>query len=170
MKKKQVTLYNMLFPIWLLWVFPLTGLFPIILIGNFTIDSLVLYLTMKKIGIIQIKENYKRSILRIWIMGFFADLIGVIPLLSLMMNQNDYIYEWIGYDVCYNPLQTPASFLFVSLCIALAGICIYQFNKRWTLKKTDFNMEQKRTVAIAMAVITAPYLYLLPFEWVFPNM
>ncbi|MDO4941795.1 MAG: hypothetical protein Q4E73_03010 [Lachnospiraceae bacterium] len=169
MKKKQVTLYNMLFPIWLIWMIPLTGIFPIVLIGNFVIDSLVIYFAMKFMKVEQIKENYKRSVLRIWIMGFLADVIGMLPMLFLMFNSNDEIYESIGYYVCYNPLKNPAGFFFVIVCIVLAGICIYGFNKKIALKKTSLNLEQKKKAAIAMAVITAPYLYLLPFEWVLPN-
>lgn len=170
MKKKQVTLYNMLFPIWLIWMLPLTGVFPIVLIGNFIIDSLVIYFTMKIMKVEHIKENYKSSIFRIWIMGFLADVIGMLPMLFLMFNPDDEIYHEIGYYVCYNPLKSPGSFFFVAVCIVLAGLCIYGFNRKIALKKTSLNLEQKKKAAIAMAVITAPYLYLLPFEWVFPDM
>ena len=46
MKKGRVKLYNVLFPVWMLMMFP--GMWLIILPGNFIIDSLVLLITMKR--------------------------------------------------------------------------------------------------------------------------
>ena len=42
--KKDVTLYNVLFPLWMLLMFPVMWL--IVLPGNFIIDSIVLIISM----------------------------------------------------------------------------------------------------------------------------
>lgn len=53
MKEKKIKLYNMAFPIWLLWLIPITWF--IILPVNFFIDLLVVVLTMKYLKIKNIK-------------------------------------------------------------------------------------------------------------------
>ena len=42
--KKQVRLYNVLFPIWILWLFP--QVLVLVIPGNLAIDCLVLLLTL----------------------------------------------------------------------------------------------------------------------------
>lgn len=74
--KSSIEFYNMIFPIWLIWLFPLTWI--IILPGNFIIDSLVLLITLKLLNINEKKNIYKKTILKVWGYGFLADLIGTI--------------------------------------------------------------------------------------------
>lgn len=45
MTKKHITLYNLIFPIWLLWVIPTTWI--VVLPVNFLIDITVVMLTLK---------------------------------------------------------------------------------------------------------------------------
>ena len=47
--KKRITLYNVAFPLWLLWLMPMTWfvVFPV----NFFIDLLVIVMTMKHLKI-----------------------------------------------------------------------------------------------------------------------
>ena len=74
MKKNDVKLYNVIFPIWLLWLFPVTWI--VVLPGNFIVDLLVVVLTMKWLKITDIKRKTKSVVLKVWIFGFLADLIG----------------------------------------------------------------------------------------------
>ena len=74
MKKKSIKLYNVIFPIWLLWLIPMTWV--IVLPANFLIDLLVVVLTMKYLKVKEIKLNAKSVILKVWIFGFIADFIG----------------------------------------------------------------------------------------------
>ena len=64
MRNKQVRLYNVLFPLWFLMIFPVTWL--IVLPGNFLIDSLVLIVTLRVLKITDKKAWYKRYILKIF--------------------------------------------------------------------------------------------------------
>ena len=52
--KSSIEFYNMIFPIWLIWLFPLTWI--LILLGNFIIDSLVLLITLKVLNINEKKK------------------------------------------------------------------------------------------------------------------
>ncbi|MBQ4524424.1 MAG: hypothetical protein IJA10_16010, partial [Lachnospiraceae bacterium] len=72
--KKTVTLYNLVFPVWLLWIVPLTWI--VVLPVNFFIDLLVVVVTMKYLKISDMKQKAKAVIVRVWLMGFAADFIG----------------------------------------------------------------------------------------------
>ena len=56
-KKNDIKLYNVLFPFWMLMLFP--QLWLIILPGNFMIDSLVLLISLKLFKICEKKQWYK---------------------------------------------------------------------------------------------------------------
>ena len=61
--KKDVKLYNVLFPFWMLLLFPQMWL--IVLPGNFIIDSLVLLISMAVLKISDKKQWYNQHILKI---------------------------------------------------------------------------------------------------------
>ena len=75
-KGRALRLYNILFPAWMFYLFP-TGLWFLLLPANFAIDSLVLFLAMKRLGVEKPRDVWKRSILRVWGFGFLADFLGV---------------------------------------------------------------------------------------------
>lgn len=72
--KKQVRLYNVLFPIWILWLFPQALL--IVLPGNLFIDCLVLFLALLALKHTQKGEVVKKLWWKFWLLGFAADLVG----------------------------------------------------------------------------------------------
>ena len=111
MKKKSIKLYNVIFPIWLLWLIPMTWV--IVLPANFLIDLLVVVLTMKYLKVKEIKLNAKSVILKVWIFGFIADFIGTSAM--FMANVIDFNYQtslgkwWynnITNAVSYNPFES----------------------------------------------------------------
>ena len=111
MKKNSIKLYNLIFPIWLLWLIPITWL--VVLPSNFLIDLLVVVLTMKYLKIPDIKLNAKSIIFKVWIFGFIADFIGTASM--FMVNIIDFNYEtplgkWWYYNitnaVSYNPFES----------------------------------------------------------------
>lgn len=54
------------------------------------------------------------------------------------------------------------TFLWTLAGIAIAGVCIYFFDKRAMRKCALLTDREKHTVALAMAVVTAPWLFFLP--------
>ena len=52
--KKGVKLYNVIFPLWLLWLIPITWL--VVLPANFLIDLAVVVLTLKFLQVPDIKK------------------------------------------------------------------------------------------------------------------
>ncbi len=152
-KNSDVKLYNILLPIWLLWLAPITWL--VILPGNFIIDLLVIVVTMKALRLEHVKENAKKSILYVWIFGFLADFIGVAAMLIGSMVEP-------SGGVVFNPFESILSFLWVTGCVILSGVCIYFFNKKICLRKTELSDVEKKKLALSLAVFTAPYLFYLP--------
>ena len=82
--KKDVKLYNVLFPFWMLLLFPQMWL--IVLPGNFIIDSLVLLISMAVLKISDKKQWYKKHILKIYAFGLLADVIGSAYMLLMMVG------------------------------------------------------------------------------------
>ena len=172
MKKKSIKLYNVIFPIWLLWLIPMTWV--IVLPANFLIDLLVGVLTMKYLKVKEIKLNAKSVILKVWIFGFIADFIGTSAM--FMANVIDFNYQtslgkwWynnITNAVSYNPFESLYAILWVTGCVIITSFFIYLFNYQFCLKKSTLDSEQKKKVALSLAIFTAPYLFYLPTAWFF---
>ena len=72
--KKNLTLYNVIFPIWFLIIFPLTWI--VILPANFIIDSTIFLITLSLLKIKNKTVIYKKAIIKIWLFGFISDIIG----------------------------------------------------------------------------------------------
>lgn len=69
--KRTVRLYNILLPIWLLWIFPQVWL--IVLPGNLAIDCAVLLLALLALGCTAKQAVLRRVWWRVWLNGFLAD-------------------------------------------------------------------------------------------------
>lgn len=145
--KKETKLYNLIFPLWMIWMFPITWL--IIIPGNFIIDSLILILSMLILKIDNKKLFYKKHILLVYLFGMLSDIIG--SLLTFFM----FFVLKIGEcsDEIY--LTLPG--------VLLASIMIFIFNYFITFKKID--MKNRLKLSLIFAIITAPYTFMLPIRW-----
>ena len=147
--KKDVKLYNVLFPFWMLLLFP--QLWLIVLPGNFIIDSLVLAVGMFCLKIQNRKRFYKQSILKIFGFGILSDIIGSAYMLVLMI-----VFEMgrMG-DELY--LTIPA--------LLISAVCIFVLNYFVTFKKCDRYVRPR--LALLFAIVTAPYTFLVPSSWLY---
>lgn len=173
-KKHGIVLYNMIFPLWLLWIFPVTWI--VVLPANLLIDLLVLSLSMRCLKLDGRKEIAKKAVLKVWIAGFVSDFIGTIMMVCAVLIDSflDYQsplgawwYENMTNAVSLNPFETLPAFLWTAACILISGICIYQLNFRLALKKAMPDTAIRKKLALSLAVFTAPYLFLLPTAWFF---
>ena len=172
MKKRGVTLYNLIFPIWLLWLIPMTWI--VVLPANFIIDLLVVVITMKFLKVEEIKKNAKMIILRVYLFGFVADIIGTLVMFTANLISFSYEtpmgkwwYHNISNAVSYYPFETIYSFLWVTVSVIITGILIYFFNYKFALKKVALDNRIKKKIALSLAIFTAPYLFYLPTSWFF---
>lgn len=150
-------LYNIFFPIWMLIFFP-----PIILVTlpvNFIFDLAVLLLTMKFLHVEDGRKYAKAVILRVWLCGFAADLLGALLMLVPVVPLN------LGEPleaVFYNPLAHAESFLWTTMCIAVSAAAIYILNYYFCLRRLSLESRLRRRLSLSLAVFTAPYLYYMP--------
>ena len=165
--KRDEKLYNVLFPLWFLLLVPISWL--IVIPANFVIDLLALLLAMKLLRMPDIGKNLKSAVLKSWLAGFAADLVGGGAMfLSVLAGEflpgpvRSWVYHNITEAVMVNPFSSVGGFLWTAVCVALAGGIIYLLNLTFCLKKTSLTLPQKRKLALAMALVTAPYLFFVP--------
>lgn len=152
--KKEVRLYNVLFPIWLFWLWPSLA-WLIILPANFVLDSLVLCLSMKWNGVGNKFQIWKQSIAKIWVVGFVSDLIGAALAFGLMV-----LIDAVGLP--WDTIHFPGTMLLSVPGVMLAGVLIYHCNKRFSFVHCELDAEQIRKLCLTLAVFTAPYAMLIP--------
>ena len=160
--KKQTRLYNIIFPIWLLILFP--QLLAFIIPGNLIVDCAVLFFTLLALKHTQKGAVVKKLWWRFWLLGFAADAVGVVWMFlgwMLCIHFEDWWEDTLRY-IMHDPFGHPLAFLWTLAGVAIAGVCIYFFDKR-AMKSCDLLTDrEKHTVALAMAVVTAPYLFFIP--------
>ena len=160
MRSNEIRLYNVIFPIWMLWFIPVTWM--IVFPANFVIDLAVLFLTLKYLKVEERKQIAKKCILRVWVCGFLADIIGsVFMFLPILLDVDaDFINS-----IAMNPFESVWAMIYTTIALIIAAGCIYLFNLKFCLNNSGLELEQKKNTALALAVITAPYLYYLPTAW-----
>lgn len=148
-KKNDIKLYNVLFPFWMLLLFP--QLWLIVLPGNFIIDSLVLIISMFLLKISDKKHYYKRHILKIYGFGMLSDIVGSAYMLLLML-----VFQ-VGRMGDEPYLTIPA--------LIISAVLIFVLNYFVTFKNTDKALRLK--LSVIFAIVTAPYTFLIPSSWLY---
>lgn len=156
--KKDVTLYNVLFPIWFLIMFPIGWI--VVLPANFIIDSLVLLISIKLLKLANLKEIYKSTILMVWGIGFASDFVGA----GILFVSSETSSKWNEYlyAVSWNPFDNWYALLYVVFAVVVSGLLIYIANLKLSFKNLNISKWNKRILALALAVFTAPYILLYP--------
>ena len=165
--KSDNKVYNILLPIWLLIFFP-SWLWLLLIPANYLIDRIVLRWSlgdMPEKGLFGRNHNWK-----ICLAGFVSDFAGAILLFALnqlMFGMNDDVNSFIykaADGLMFNPFSNVLSLIIVIAAIALSAVCIYKLDKS-ILIKAGLDIDQAKKSAIRLAIITAPYVYLIPSEW-----
>ena len=164
---KETKLYNVIFPIWLLLFFP-----PVILVtivGNFIIDSLVIclcYFAFKLSDNLALKTFYTGSIYKVWVFGFMSDIIGAAILFTTGILGDSLgipyeIYSAINFD----PFSNPVAVAIIVLAMAVSALLIFLLNYKVTFKKLIADRHMRLKLALAIAIVTMPWTFLLPTKW-----
>ncbi len=156
MDKKQINLLNIGFHPILLFILPQLWLISIPL--NFLIDSLVLLIGLKIFVKKEIGFNYKKAILKTWGFGYVSDLIAT----GILFSFEFFSSKWSHESIIGNPFGGVIPFLINIFSIAIAGFFIFIFNYKIAFKNTNMDAIEKKKVALLMALLTTPYLFLLP--------
>ena len=163
MKKGDIRLHNVIFPIWLVWLFP--QLIWMVLPVNFLVDLLVLVIALAAMHINGVWKNALGVIWRVWVCGFLADIAGTAFLFLVLLLPGEGAAGQLLQSVAMNPFDNLLAFLWATLAIVLSGVLIYVFNKKFCLKNLNVSDLQKKRIALVLAIATAPYLFYLPTVW-----
>ncbi len=155
--KKQIRLYNIIMPLWLLMAFPAMWL-PT-LAGNYIIDSAVLLLLLKIKKKSGKKQIWKSCILKVWAFGMLSDIIGGAVLVGLDLLLDALGLHKASAAIMNNPWVNPIAAVSVMLCMALSSVFIYLFDSRVSFKKTFDEEKERKQFALYFAVITTPWLF-----------
>lgn len=167
---KQVKLYNVIFPIWVIMFFP-----PIILItmiGNFIIDSLVVIICFYAFKLANEQRKlgsfYMHSIWKVWIFGFIADIIGAVFLFTIGLL-DDFQFMNLPNDlingIFYDPFSDPLAVLVILISILISGAFIFLFNYKLIFREQIEDQKLRLKVALTIAIVTMPWTFLVPTKW-----
>ncbi len=84
-----------------------------------------------------------------------------------MFGMNDDVNSFINKaadGLMFNPFSNILSLIIVIAAIVLSAVCIYKLDKS-ILSKAGLDIEQAKKSGIRLAIITSPYVYLIPSEW-----
>lgn len=160
--KKEIRLYNVILPIWLLLIFPQAWL--IVVPGNLIVDCLVLLIALAALKHQGKKAVFKQVWWKLWLLGFAADAVGVAWMFLgwlLYLPFGDVWENTVGH-ISHNAFAHPAAFLWTLAGVVLAGVCIYFFDKKAMAKCGLLSHREKHIIALTMAVVTAPWLFFIP--------
>lgn len=163
--RHSVRCYNVIFPIWFLLLFPIAWLYA--LPANFIIDSIVLLLALHLLKIEEKGKIYKKTILGVWAFGFIADIIGAVFLLLSQLELGEWWREQVTMPVLLNPWRSIPGFAMVFVALAFAGCLIYFLNYKFLFSKLPQVQKKAKRLCLALAICTAPYLYLIPTDYLY---
>ena len=160
--KRTCRIYNVLFPIWLLWIFPQMWAF--ILPGNLVIDVLVLLLSLLALRCPAKRAVLRRTWWRVWLNGFLADAAGVGWMVAGMFSTvpGGGWWEENMSPIMGSPFRTPLALGWTLFGVAIAGVCIYFLDRRALGRCPELDPRQAHIAALVLAAVTAPWLFLVP--------
>ena len=165
--KHKTRLYNVFFPLWMLLFFSVTWL--LVVPVNWVFDSLVLLVAVAAMRLRKKKELYVKSIFRVWVFGFLADLAGagvmalVYGAASLFLKGETQAAFLEAFMV--DPWQHPAALLATALAVLVSACVIYVLNRRFTFQKQALPDATKGRLSLVLAAATAPYFFFVPLNW-----
>lgn len=160
-------LYNIIFPLFFFFFIPFSYIWLAVVFGNLIIDCLILALCLKAVRPQKWKSSFRKCWWRIWLCGYGCDLIGTLFLLAIYLipAPTDQALFAIQNAIAYNPWSSVAALLCVCLAILIAGVAIYYFDSRILSKRTSLPVSACRRISLILAILTAPYLMLLPLPY-----
>lgn len=163
--RSLVRCYNVIFPVWFLLLFPIAWLYA--MPANFIIDSVVLLLALHMLKVEEKGKIYKKTILGVWAFGFIADIVGAAFLLLSQLELGEWWQDQVTMPVILNPWTSIPGFAMVFLSLVLAGGLIYFLNYKFLFSKLPQVGKKAKRLCLALAIITAPYLYLVPTDFLY---
>ena len=154
--------FDITLPLWGFWLLPISWIVIIPITTMFCLT--VLTMSMRYLKIVNIFEILKKIIMKTVLFGFLCDLIvaGFLILIMLqvynIINYKSVFYPWLK-ALEENPFNNVYALLTILVTILLSRVINYKLNKRYTFSKLDIEEENKKKLALAIAIFTAPYMF-----------
>ena len=170
--KRETRLYNVIFPIWILMFWPRPPVFLVTLFGNLAIDCAVVALAL-----LSQRHPAKGTVLRqcwwkVWLYGFLSDVVGALWLAAGLFGawalNADGSAGWVSdfaTAMTVNPFRHPLALVWTAVGVAIAGVCIYYFDRRVFRRIPELDGRQSHILALTLAIVTAPWLFFIPMYW-----
>lgn len=107
--------------------------------------------------------------MRTWLWGFAADFAGaalmLAPLLLYSLCGDGPFADWLDdftQNLMSSPAGDPLSLLWTLAAVALSAFVIYRRNYNFCFSRADLTDRQRRFVALALAIVTAPWFFFIP--------
>ena len=155
---------DIVIPLWAFWLFPVCwiAIIPITAV----LCSIVMYISMLRLKINNRLKILGKTIIKVIFFRVLCDLI-VVGFLLLLETRQDFInpksdfYNW--YKIFMDsfgrhPIDNIFVILILGVTILLLRIINYKLNKKLTFSKLDIEEENKKKLALSIAIFTAPYL------------
>lgn len=165
--KKDYTLYASALPLFMLLLSP--SRYAFLLPINLLITAAAVYYALKTISRGTLfRSMWKKELWLAWLSGFAGDLSGAGVLLGLTaipVQNSQSAWGLAIAAIQRNPFTNTTSSLLVFLSILLAAAIKYLLDLWIAFRKTDLPLRDKRMLCLSIAMLTAPYTFLLPAAW-----
>ena len=146
------------YPPWLLAFVPPVVLFT--LAYEFIISTLVIVISMFIMKLPGKGKIYKKLIVKTWLVGFALNGVAAIVFLIITFAGRDFA---VVEHAVLNPMGSVGGFLIAFAVVAATGaVKTLVYLKILWKKNEELNAEHKKKMAMALGIITAPWLFMLP--------
>lgn len=157
---KGIRLYNLIFPVFMIMLLS-PVLWVIMLVGNFLIDTLVLWIGCKVHHIPDFVSVWKKAFVKMFLFGFLSDWLGCLANSIFFM----FIQPALGlYPDGLDPYNWPGCALYALPALLITALLLYWFNRKFTFSKTAIPAADRRKLALEIAILTAPYAMMIPMD------
>lgn len=118
---------------------------------------------------------FNKTVKRAYKFGLLADLIGYLSavIIFLIISEIETGIIDIGFGfllLLFGFFESPiekdlSSWIFVIIAVVISMIVTFIFNYFIILKATNLTKKQRLISSIIIALITAPYYFLIPLDW-----
>lgn len=106
---------------------------------------------------------------KVWLLGFLSDVIGALWLAlglfgSWALDADGTAAGWVtefATAMTLNPFRHPLALLWTAIGVAIAGVCIYFFDRRVFRSEPELD-PVRATDWPGLAIVTAPWLFFVP--------
>lgn len=165
--KKYVKLYDVtaLYPIWFLLLMPNTWI--LLITTQFILASFVLIGGLKYMEYDDISSVWKKTIIWNTLYGFIGYPItcGILfstQFISETMPKGEWLLENLATPLATNPFSHITSAIFIIVVVAFSAFISYVMNRSLAFKRTNLSKAQVNRLSIYLAIITAPYIAMIP--------